>query len=208
MAEEEEALPAFICSISQSIMRDPVSCVDGHSYERAEIEAWLRNNNTSPTTGKTLLNKNVFPNIALRQAIEEWEEKYGMYIKRGSIELDEPPIASGASKIVYKGWFKTRGGGGNKVKVAVSKLGRGPCATEARTFLKLGRHPRLVRFFGQCVEGDDGMQLLVTELAPHGSLKEAFQGILERKNTTKHSTVMLLQVCIRMCAFDRFCVCV
>jgi hypothetical protein len=191
---EEEALPAFICPISQSIMRDPVSCVDGHSYERAEIGVWLRTHNTSPATGAKLPSKHLFPNIALRKSIEEWEEKYGMHIKRASIELDMPPVASGLRKTVYQGWLKSSGSGGNKVKVAVSKLRVGSCATETRTFIKLGRHPRLVRFFGQCVEGDNS-QLLVTELAPYQSLKKAFARNLKGKNTTKHSTVMMLQVC-------------
>ena len=57
----------------------------------------------------------------------------------------------------------SRKAGGKKVTVAVLKI-RGSCQMiEARTFLKLGRHAHLVRFFGQ-VEGDS--ELLVTEIAP------------------------------------------
>ena len=32
-------------------MQDPVVCVDGHSYERANIERWFRESSTSPATG-------------------------------------------------------------------------------------------------------------------------------------------------------------
>ena len=53
-------------------MRDPVTCADGHSYERADIERWLATNSTSPRTGARLPNKTLTPNHALRNAVEEW----------------------------------------------------------------------------------------------------------------------------------------
>lgn len=34
----------------QELMRDPVVCADGHSYERSVIEAWLQKHDTSPLT--------------------------------------------------------------------------------------------------------------------------------------------------------------
>ncbi len=184
----EQALPAFFCPISCIIMHDPVSTADGHTYERFHIESWLRNHDTSPATGAVLPHKNLSPNIALRQAIEEWEEKHGMYVRRSSIELQEPPMASGTFKTVYKGWLKSID---TKIPVAVMKFRKGPCATEARMFLKLGRHPRLVRFVGQCIEGET--ELLLTELAPLGSLSDAFERI-EGKISTSHALVMMHQV--------------
>ena len=33
------------------MMQDPVVCVDGHSYERVNIERWFRESSTSPATG-------------------------------------------------------------------------------------------------------------------------------------------------------------
>jgi hypothetical protein len=184
----EQPLPAFFCPISCEIMRDPASSADGHTYERALIEDWLRNHDTSPKTGAVLLHKNLSPNIALRQAIEEWEEQHGMHVKRANIELEEPPMASGSFKTVYKGWLKTAD---KKVRVAVMKLRSGSCATEARMLLRLGRHPRLVRFYGQCIDGNS--ELLLTELAPNGSLSDAFERI-EGKITTAHAFVMMHQV--------------
>jgi hypothetical protein len=189
MEHDEQALPAFICPISLSIMRDPVSTADGHSYERAIIESWLHYHDTSPLTGEVLPHKHLSPNFALLKAIEEWEEKHGMHVKLSNIELEEPPIASGTFKTVHQGWLNVHG---QKVRVAVMKLRHGSCATEARTFLKLGRHPRLVRFFGQSIEGET--QLLLTELAPYGSLSDAFESI-EGKLSTAHALVMMHQVC-------------
>ena len=57
------------CPISQSIMKDPVSTVDGHTYEREQIEKWLSVNSTSPVTGLPLGNKALIPNHSLRKII-------------------------------------------------------------------------------------------------------------------------------------------
>ena len=51
---EATAPDALCCPISMEIMRDPVICADGHTYERAEIESWFANNRTSPKTGAVL----------------------------------------------------------------------------------------------------------------------------------------------------------
>ena len=44
----------FFCPITHELMRDPVSTVDGLTYERSAIETWLATNDTSPLTGKQL----------------------------------------------------------------------------------------------------------------------------------------------------------
>ena len=62
---------------------------------------------------------------------------------------------------------------------------------EARMLLKIGRHPLVVRFLGQCVDGED--QLLITEFAPLGSLTDAFE-TLGDKFTLAHSVVIMQQI--------------
>ena len=57
------------CPITMEIMRDPVICADGHSYERGAIEAWLKRHSTSPTTNAKLDHKRLVPNHALRSII-------------------------------------------------------------------------------------------------------------------------------------------
>jgi len=52
-------------------MQDPVVCVDGHSYERVNIERWFRESSTSPATGAPLVTDVVVSNHALRKSIEE-----------------------------------------------------------------------------------------------------------------------------------------
>ena len=66
----------FLCPITGEIMKDPVSDNEGISYERKEIEEWLkRGNKTSPITRQTLQLSDLRPNIALRKLIEEWQSK-------------------------------------------------------------------------------------------------------------------------------------
>jgi ankyrin repeat protein len=71
-------LQAFICPITQDIMNDPVTCMDGHTYEKEAIQKWLADHDTSPLTGAKLPSKHLIPNFALRSAIDEagiWNKK-------------------------------------------------------------------------------------------------------------------------------------
>eukprot|EP00933_Yihiella_yeosuensis_P082873 TRINITY_DN96884_c0_g1_i1.p1 TRINITY_DN96884_c0_g1~~TRINITY_DN96884_c0_g1_i1.p1 ORF type:complete len:881 (+),score=143.70 TRINITY_DN96884_c0_g1_i1:50-2692(+) len=66
--------PSFYCPISRQCMHDPVVLTDGHTYERRYIEQWLQHKDTSPVSGAKLSEKIIFPNHALRNAIEEYFE--------------------------------------------------------------------------------------------------------------------------------------
>ena len=61
----------FVCPITAEIMQDPVSTVDGHTYERAAIERWLRHRKSSPLTGAPLASATLIPNISLRKLIQD-----------------------------------------------------------------------------------------------------------------------------------------
>mmetsp|Transcript_913 Transcript_913/g.1257 ORF Transcript_913/g.1257 Transcript_913/m.1257 type:complete len:223 (+) Transcript_913:49-717(+) len=61
----------FRCPITLEIMRDPVICADGHSYERLAIEHWLRKYERSPQTNLPLSSPELIPNHSLRGAIHE-----------------------------------------------------------------------------------------------------------------------------------------
>ena len=55
-----------------SIMEDPVVASDGHTYDRKNIEKWLRTNQNSPKTGERLQNTNLIPNHDLKRLIQHW----------------------------------------------------------------------------------------------------------------------------------------
>tara|TARA_B100001250_G_scaffold333784_1_gene299505 strand:+ start:1986 stop:3290 length:1305 start_codon:yes stop_codon:yes gene_type:complete len=69
----EENMPEeFRCPISLDLMKEPVIAADGHSYDKTQIERWFQTNDTSPKTRDSLLCKNLFPNLELRNRINAW----------------------------------------------------------------------------------------------------------------------------------------
>ena len=80
--KEQESVkipPEFLCPISKEIMKDPVIASDGHTYERANIEAYLKQHNKSPITGVGMDHSFVFPNHSVKKLIEKFlSEKKGI----------------------------------------------------------------------------------------------------------------------------------
>ena len=64
----------YICPITAEIMTDPVTTLDGFTYERAAITEWLRTKDTSPKTGATLESKKLIPNHLVRGMIRAFNE--------------------------------------------------------------------------------------------------------------------------------------
>ena len=64
-------ISAFICPISEEVMKDPVITPYGHCYERESITQWLRNHQTDPLTNQPLSIEDLRPCFALKSAIEE-----------------------------------------------------------------------------------------------------------------------------------------
>lgn len=74
-ADPEADFPySFKCPISHEVMEDPVFLCDGHTYDRKSIEQWLRQQHTSPCTGRAVANTTLTPNYALRNAIDEFRQ--------------------------------------------------------------------------------------------------------------------------------------
>ena len=61
----------FICPISSDIIREPVICMDGHTYEKSAIELWFQNHNSSPMT-RAIVEPLLIPNYNLKSQIDEW----------------------------------------------------------------------------------------------------------------------------------------
>ena len=71
--EYGQDIPATcLCPILHTPMVDPVILEDGHSYEKAAIEEWLRMGRSySPMTNLPLASTTLRPNISLRNTIAE-----------------------------------------------------------------------------------------------------------------------------------------
>jgi len=70
----------FLCPITYELMKDPVTCADGHSYERTALEHWALTlgYKNSPLTGVRFerLATSIVPNHALRKQIEAWRASH------------------------------------------------------------------------------------------------------------------------------------
>ena len=62
----------FNCPILQDIMKDPVTTIDGFTYERMAIETWFQTSSKSPLTGLELTNTSLFPNLNIKRAIDKF----------------------------------------------------------------------------------------------------------------------------------------
>lgn len=72
--DDDDVNTDFKCPITMDIMKDPVICSDGHSYERESITKWLLTHNTSPKTNAVLENTTLTPNHSLRALIQSYLE--------------------------------------------------------------------------------------------------------------------------------------
>ena len=64
---------AFLCPITQEIMKNPVMASDGHTYEELAIKAWYAKERTSPMTREKL--QPIFTkNFALIKAIQMYHQ--------------------------------------------------------------------------------------------------------------------------------------
>jgi len=59
----------LICPITQQIYYDPVTAVDGITYEKSEITRWLKKNNTSPITRKKI-SKKLYPSFTTKNIVD------------------------------------------------------------------------------------------------------------------------------------------
>jgi hypothetical protein len=67
----------LLCPITRQLMEDPVMATDGHTYERAAMEGWLRSERArgrSPVTNMPLEHTRLVPNYAVKAALEEWAQ--------------------------------------------------------------------------------------------------------------------------------------
>jgi Eph receptor A1 len=176
----ESTPDAFRCSITFEVMRDPVMLgSSGHTFERSAIEDWLQNNHTNPLTNVPLtpIERRLIPNIALRDAIDQYIESIaGRIISPRDINLGEL-LGQGADKDVYRATLSNQ-------SVAVQRI-RDMSFTEAEAqkFVRLGCHPHLLRFLGRTIVGNTTNaqpNALVTELAPLGDLQSFITTMSDR----------------------------
>ncbi len=67
----------LIDAITFEIMHDPVVTPSGNSYERVGLLKYLRATGVDPLTREPLSEKQLYPNVGLRQACSDFIENNG-----------------------------------------------------------------------------------------------------------------------------------
>lgn len=112
-------MDAFTCAITRDVMEDPVVAADGHTYERAAIEQWIRRSPRSPMTNEQLGSAALIPNIALRKAIAEWRAHQPLALDPAALTVSSDVLGVGSFGTVVAGTLKT---GAREQRVAVKTL--------------------------------------------------------------------------------------
>ena len=64
--------PEYMCPILNEIMRDPVVCADGVTFDRPSIELWFAGGHiTNPVSGAQLPHLSLVPNLILRELVDK-----------------------------------------------------------------------------------------------------------------------------------------
>jgi U-box domain len=79
----------YLCSLTKSLMADPLVSKTGYSFERDAILAWVSKKGTCPVTGKPLVQHELVSNHALRIKIQFWCKNNGIEWKRSVNEEEE-----------------------------------------------------------------------------------------------------------------------
>jgi ankyrin repeat protein len=75
IAEDINIDEELICPITQCLMRDPVTTVDGHAYEREAITQWLATRQISPATNAPLAHKTLTDSMSVRKMVDRFLTK-------------------------------------------------------------------------------------------------------------------------------------
>ncbi|CAF3613586.1 unnamed protein product [Rotaria socialis] len=174
---------AVSCPITLSLFRDPVVAQDGHTYERAAIEEWIRKNGTSPFTNKQISLEHLVPNYAIKKIVEQFENslknKNFQYVLDVDVKKKKGrPLFQTFGKTIYSAeWLPANEG---RPEIILLKIDGARANKEASFYVDLSRHTNIVRTFG-IVNDEDSNQnsiMLLQEYAPEGSLYEV---LTERK---------------------------
>jgi hypothetical protein len=79
------------CPITLELMKDPVLCQDGYTYERMAIEEYLKKNPISPITRQPIDQTRLIPNRNLKNAIESFIKDNGLSVIKQIKDMDEKP---------------------------------------------------------------------------------------------------------------------
>ena len=79
------------------LMADPVVASDGRTYERYDIEKWMKTHDVSPLTSTPFVHKFLIENISMRDMIAKWCEQNGVPVPVAPVREEEEAAAGGGA---------------------------------------------------------------------------------------------------------------
>lgn len=173
----------LLCPITLALFQDPVVAQDGHTYERKAIEKWIERAGTSPITNQTLSLEHLYPNFAIKKAVDQFENTLKAKKYQYTLDVDikkkkgRPLFQTFGKTIYHAEWIPNNE---NRSEIILLKIDGARANKEASFYVKLSLHSHIVRTFGfvHDPDSDPNAILLLQEYATEGSLYEL---IIERK---------------------------
>ncbi|CAF1464229.1 unnamed protein product [Adineta steineri] len=176
---------SLLCPITLELFKDPVLAQDGHTYERKAIVEWIERNGRSPLTNQLLSLEHLYPNYAIKKAIDNFEnsmknKKYQYILNVDVKRKPGRPLFQTSGKSIYIAeWLSINE---NRPEIVLLKIDGARSQKEASFYVDLSRHPHIVRTYGivheENVDDDNNAIMLLQEYALMGSL---FDILEERK---------------------------
>jgi serine/threonine protein kinase len=194
MASRNTSADFLQCPITMELFRDPVLAQDGHTYERQAIEEWIGRNGTSPMTRQPLSIEHLIPNRAIQQVVDNFEtfmhQKDYQFILDVDVKLtEERPICHTFGKMIYRAeWILDNH---ERPEIILLKINGAHARKEASFYVKLSRHPQILRTFGfvydENITDPQNTVMSLQEYAPKGSLYE----LLDRRRTAPDERILI-----------------
>jgi hypothetical protein len=98
--EEKEEVALFICPLTRTIMQDPVTIREGHTFERAALLKFIEKyGEISPNSGKPLGVPCFYASKRLSWEIHHWQIDMQTHAQPEQEEADETPVEATTSSI-------------------------------------------------------------------------------------------------------------
>ncbi|CAF3376774.1 unnamed protein product [Rotaria sp. Silwood1] len=181
MADMSASRDLLLCPLSFTLFRNPVVAQDGHTYERAAIQDWIRRTGKSPITQQPLSIEHLYPNHLVKKIVDSFEEltrnKKYQFTLGIDIRQSHRPFFQTQTKSIYRAqWLLNNE---NLPEIVLLKINGAQAKKEASFYVELTRHPNIVRTFGfvndKGSNEQSGAVLLVQEYACKGSLYDLLQ---------------------------------
>lgn len=174
----------LLCPITLELFYDPVVAQDDHTYERKNIEEWIRKHGTSPITGQHISLEQLVPNHTIKKMVDRFESSLQgkNYLYTLDVDVKKKkgrPLFQTFGKAIYSAeWVSKKE---SCSEIVLLKIDGARANMEASFYVDLSRHPHIVRTFGIVHDKDEDRNsiMLLQEYASEGSLYEL---LTERRN--------------------------